>query len=202
MKQSVVVINSMSFRRLAVSGLTVLGLVATEYLMVWYCRPVRALPVLRADGGAMLAGSGEVVAMMEDEIPTMAIAAVTDSVIEGTGAMGFRLNSDPAAGSDVYVMVEPEQPEDAAWLPPEFHEQFSAKIPAESLTYEFQIPVQNVFNLEGNGTVTVSLVADDKAYRVGDPDSASVSVTDDEEPIAVSFSDEDDIRVAEGDGTA
>ena len=140
-------------------------------------------------------------AMMADELPTVTIEAITDSVFESMGPMRFRLSAEPAAGADVYVTLEAEQPEDAAWLPPAYQEQFTVKIPAGESTLEFGIPVRDLFNLEGDGTVTLSLVADEDEYHVGDPVSASVSVTDDEEPITVTYSDADDIRVSEGDGT-
>ena len=140
-------------------------------------------------------------AMMADELPTVTIEAITDSVFESMGPMRFRLNAEPAAGADIYVTLEAEEPEDAGWLPPAYEEEFSVKIPAGESTFEFEIPVRNLFNLEGNGSVEVSLVADEDEYHVGDPVSVSVSVTDDEEPITVTYSDAGDIRVSEDDGT-
>ena len=140
-------------------------------------------------------------AMMADELPTVTIEAITDSVFETKGPMRFRLNAEPAAGADVFVTLEAEQPEGAAWLPSAYQEQFSVKIPAGELTLDFEIPVRDLFNLEGDGTVTVSLVADEDEYHVGDPVSSSVSVTDDEEPITVTYADAGDIRVSEDDGT-
>ena len=140
-------------------------------------------------------------AMMADELPTVTIKAITDSVFESMGPMRFRLNAEPAAGADIYVTLEAEEPEDAGWLPPAYEEEFSVKIPAGESTFEFEIPVRNLFNLEGNGSVEVSLVADEDEYHVGDPVSVSVSVTDDEEPITVTYSDAGDIRVSEDDGT-
>ena len=41
-------------------------------------------------------------AMMADELPTVTIEAITDSVFESMGPMRFRLNAEPAAGADIY----------------------------------------------------------------------------------------------------
>ena len=183
-------------RRIALLTVAAVGLLAT-FMVLFLPQPaVHSLAVDPNDH------SDGIHAMMVDELPTVTIEAVTDSLIEGMGAMRFRLSSEPAAGADVYVALEAEQPEDAAWLPPAYEEQFSVKIPAGESTLEFGIPVRNLFNLEGDGSVAVSLVADEGEYHVGDPLSASVSVTDDEEPITVTYSDAGDIRVSEGDGTA
>ena len=183
-------------RRIALLAVAAVGLFATFMVLFLPQSTVHSLAVDPNDH------SDGIHAMMVDELPTVTIEAVTDSLIEGMGAMRFRLSSEPAAGADVYVALEAEQPEDAAWLPPAYEEQFSVKIPAGESTLEFGIPVRNLFNLEGDGSVAVRLVADEAEYHVGDPLSASVSVTDDEEPITVTYSDAGDIRVSEGDGTA
>ena len=183
-------------RRISLLAAAAVGLLATFMVLFLPQSTVRSLAVDPNDH------SDGIHAMTVDELPTVTIEAVTDSLIEGMGAMRFRLSSEPAAGADVYVALEAEQPEDAAWLPPAYEEQFSVKIPAGESTLEFGIPVRNLFNLEGDGSVAVRLIADEGEYHVGDPLSASVSVTDDEEPITVTYSDAGDIRVSEGDGTA
>ena len=160
----------------------------------------RFRPLVSVASGGIDAGSDGVHGMMQKEMPTVTIEVITDSVAETMGPMRFRLNASPAAGADVYVTLEAEQPERAAWLPNDYREAFSVKIPAGIPTLEFVVPVLNYFNREGDGSITLSIVADDDEYLVGVPMTAEVSITDDDVPITVAYSDAGDIRVSEGDG--
>ena len=116
------------------------------------------------------------------------------------GPVGFRFNADPAPGSDLYVTVESEQPEIAAWLPSDYWDPFSVKIPAGSSTSEFDLPIRNLYNLDGEGSITLSIVADEDQYLLGESISAAVEVIDDDEPITVAYDQDQDIRVSEGVG--
>ena len=144
--------TGISPRRISLLAAAAVGLLATFMVLFLPQSTVRSLAVDPNDH------SDGIHAMTVDELPTVTIEAVTDSLIEGMGAMRFRLSSEPAAGADVYVALEAEQPEDAAWLPPAYEEQFSVKIPAGESTLEFGIPVRNLFNLEGDGSVAVRLL--------------------------------------------
>ena len=139
--------------------------------------------------------------MMVDKIYTVTIEAVTDSMMESVGPMTLRLSADPAPGSDLNVMISAEQPEGAAWLQPEHSEPFSVKIPAAATSRDFDIPVRNLFNPEGDGEIVVSVVENADQYITAEPSSATVEISDDEDAITVTYVDDGEIRVSEADGT-
>ena len=154
----------------------------------------------RLEGGTE-GGSDVSAPMMVDKIYTVTIEAVTDSVMESAGPMTFRLSADPAPGSDLNVMISAEQPEGAAWLGPDHSEPFSVKIPAAATSRDFDVPVRNLFNAEGDGEIVVSVVEDADHYLTADPSSATVEISDDDEAITVTYVDDEDTRVSEGVGT-
>lgn len=136
----------------------------------------------------------------EQDLPTLTLVSAADSAIEGSASIWYRLTADPAPSEDLTVFLESEQTGD--WIRPELVGRFSLTFPAGQPTLDFVLPVLNDASVEPDGSVTLTVKPGGSNYLVGDHNPVTVGVVDNDEPVTLEFHAGDELRVAEGVGSA
>ena len=106
--------------------------------------------------------------------------------------------ADPAPSEELLVQLELEQV--GSSVIPGLVGIFNLTIPAGQSTLDFGIPTINDAIDDADGSMTLSIRTLGTNYQVGDDNSATVAIVDDDEPINLEFLDGEELEVAENAG--
>lgn len=153
-------------------------------------RPVLTLPIwLLVVMAIVSVWAVPVHAQTGDDPPTVTIVKTADELTEGSSALVYRLEADPAPSEDLLVRLELEQV--GSSVIPALVGRFNLTIPAGQSTLDFGIPTINDATDDADGSMTLSINTFGTTYQVGDGGSATVTIVDDDEPITYTFADLD-----------
>ena len=134
----------------------------------------------------------------DQEPPTVTILNTSDQLREGSSSLVYRLVADPAPSEELLVQLELEQV--GSSVIPGLVGIFNLTIPAGQSTLDFGIPTINDAIDDADGSMTLSIRTLGTNYQVGDDNSATVAIVDDDEPINLEFLDGEELEVAENAG--
>ena len=135
----------------------------------------------------------------EQDLPTVTLVSAADSATEGMAGIWYRLSADPVPSEDLTVSLESEQTGD--WIRPTLVGRFSVTIPAGQPHLDFVLSVLNDAAVEADGSVTLTVISGGSHYLVGDDNSVTVSVIDNDEPVTLEFLAGEELRVDENAGS-
>ena len=129
------------------------------------------------------------------DVLTVSIVKTADQLKEGSNALVFRLQADPAPTDALLVRLESEQT--GSFLLPALLGEFNLTIPAGQSSLVFGLVTINDAIVEANGSITLTVKTFGSGYQVGDDNSATVEVVDDDQPVTLEFLSSEEIQVAE-----
>lgn len=147
---------------------------------------------------AMLLALAAPAQAQDQDLPTVTVSKIADRITEGSSNLVFRIEINPAQSDPLLVHLETEQT--GNWVTGTLDGEFNLTIPANRSTLDFGIPPIDDAIVEANGSLTLT-VNSGVDYKTGDPNSVTIDVFDNDEPVTLSFADGEEVEVAENAGT-
>ena len=145
-----------------------------------------------AGGGTTLSATGTIV---DDDLPAITVSAVSSEITEGETAV-FELTRSGDMSQALSVTIRVAETE--RMLSGSEKGTREVEFAAMSATVEISIPTRDDITIEPPSVVSVTILSGN-GYRVGTPNSASISVIDNDLRMHYSWT-ESELTVAEGDG--